>query len=302
VRLLSLSLLTLLLISLSSCSSKTDYRPKKEEIVNGRLPFIFNKVTIDRVEHDRVILSNGCVFDRFGNELNISEESKRGFVSSENGNLIASVNEDNSVELFDKSSNKTIFKEKFNRVSTIDRRLPKPLFDKDNILYFTLDGKIVIYSTKFRKIQRVISVSFDSDYGNVIDYRLTANSITLLTHREILQITEDSDKKISLPLRGAIFHDDHFFAIAKNGEVRKYNYQLELLDSIKFQFAYFVAFGEVDGRIYLIESNGWLIDLDRDFKDYRVFEENVDLDYENCFFTPQRFLCDNKFFRLPLPR
>ncbi len=279
-----------------SCSGKNSYKPDRTKRVHKRLPFLFNSTTIEKIGHNRVYLSNGKVFDRDGVE--IEEVEEYGVIYSKHENLIAYITEENVLKLLE--DEKEIFSANFDKVSTIDVRIPAPLFDGRNILYFTLDGKIAIYSKKFNKISRVVPVSFASNYSNVIDYRLFGKSLTLITHREILQIDETFDKKISLPIRGAIFKENYFFLITKDGEIRKYDYKLQLLNSKKFPLAYFVAFREVDERIYLLESEGYLIDLDINFQDYKVYYEPIDLDRENCFFTPQKLICDNKTVRLPL--
>jgi hypothetical protein len=302
VKLKSNSLFLAFSLFFLSCSDKASYSPKPENIVEKRIPFYFNKVKIERIERDIAFLSNGQVFNRNGNELNISlldREREFGFVATKKDDLIASVTTNNSAQLW-KDGNQ-VFNFDFDRISSVDRRLPKPLFRGDNILYFTLDGKIAIFSIQMNKILRVINISYNTEYSNVIDYRLSPNnSLTLLTHKSIMHIENGEEKKVSVDMRGAIFEDDSFFAITKNGEVRKYDYNLKVLESVRFPFAYFVSWGKVDNKIYLIESNGYLIELESDFSERRVFSEDVDLTYENCFFTPQKFICDEKIFYLPL--
>jgi hypothetical protein len=279
-----------------ACSDKASYSPEKGTLQSKRLPFYFNNILIDRIENKRAFLSDGRVIDNLGNELNISE--KIGFVSTKRGDLIATVTETNSIQVL--KDGDTLFSFDFDRVSSVDRRLPRPIFNGNNILYFTLDGKIAIYSIDLKKILKVVNVSYETDYGNVIDYRLKNNSLTLITHKSIMHIENGSDVKVSVDMRGAIFKDDYFFGITKSGEVRKYNYELQVLEKKKFPFAYFVTWGMVADKIYLLESNGYFIELKSDFSSYRVFREDVDLDDENCFFTPEKFICDEKVFYLPL--
>jgi len=296
-------LLALLTLSLfTGCSSKTSYTPEDGKMLDSKIPFIFTDTKIERVEHKRVKLSDGSILNSAGDSISISLETekllKNPIVYSQQDNLIAYVSEENVVAILDIDLNQTIFKEKFNKVSTIDRRLPKPLFDRGSILYFTLDGKIAIYSKKMKKIVRVVSVGDNEDYSNVIDYRLSKDSLILVTHRKLMMITDDYDDQLELNLRGSIFDKDKFFLITKDGEIREYDYNLVLKKSIKFPFAYFIAFGKVEEKIYLIESQGYVIELESDLESYKVLSS--ELDDENCFFTIDKFICDEKFFRLPL--
>lgn len=300
---LFLNSILILIISIFfiSCADKPSFTPEKANIQEKTIPFIFNNKKIEKIEHNQVKLSDGSLFDRnnssIKNKVNL-ENLKDEIVFSQKDNLVAYISENNSVSLFDIEKNSTIFQEPFPQTSIIDRRLPKPLFDKNNILYFTLDGKIAIFSIEKKQIVRVISIDENDDFSNVIDYKLSENSIILVTHRKLMMITDYSDESINLNLRGSIFGKENIFLVTKDGEIRKYDYKLNLIKSIKYPFAYFVSFGKVDNNIYLIESQGYVIELNSDLESYRVISS--ELDDENCFFTNEKFICDEKTFKIPL--
>jgi len=289
----------------TGCSNKQYYTPEHSHLEDKRIPFIFKRgEKLERVENDRVILSTGEIFNRDGDKIenieqNISSLLKDEVVWTKESNLIAYVTDGNLIALYDLNRKQNIFQERFSPAPTIDRRLPPPLFNDNTILYFTLDGKIAIFSIKEMKIKRVISaIGSGEDYSNIISYQLRDSDLTLITHRGAMVIGDNFDESIKLELRGAIYEDNSIILITKDGDVRRYSRNLILQNHIKFPLAYFVAFGEVGDKIYLIESQGYVIELDRDFKNYRVIPS--ELDDENCFFTPKRFICDEKFFRLPL--
>jgi len=299
----NLSFSILILTLFTACSGKSNYTPKGISFEKEKkIPFIFTETKIDRVEHDVVKLSDGSIINRDGKlvsePLEIKTILKDEVIYSQNKNLIAYVTRDNSIALFDIEQNRTIFKEKFNFIASIDRRLPKPFFDKNSILYFTFDGKIAIYSQKDKKIVKVLSIDNSENYSNVIDYKLSKNSLILLTHKKLMLIKDNYNTQLEIDLRGAIFRKDSFFAITKKGEIREYSYDLIMKRSIKFPFAYFISFGQVKDKLYLIESQGYIIELNENLKNYRVIQS--ELDDENCFFTNDKFICDEKIFRLPL--
>jgi len=294
----------ILIISLfSACTNKAHFIPNSSNFEKEkRIPFIFTKTTLKFVGNNQVLLSDNRLIDSHGKKVIKNSETSDlindEVVLTKNKNFIAYVTENNSIVLFDIVQKQVIFSEKFPTVITIDRRLPKPLFEKDSILYFTLDGKIAVYSIPDNKISRVISVNDTGDYSNIISYQLSENSLILLTHKKLLLISDNYDDNIIVDIRGAIFQKDNFYLITKNGEIRNYDYKLSLQKQIKFPFAYFIAFGKVKEKIYLIESQGYIIEIDSDLDKYRVIDS--ELDDENCFFTEQKFICDEKFFRLPL--
>jgi len=298
------SIFGILILSLfSACSNKAHFTPNKSNFEKEkRIPFIFTKTTLKFIGNHQVLLSDNRLIDSHGQKVSQDLETANlindEVVFTKNKNYVAYITENNSVTLFDTVQNQVIFSEKFPTVITIDRRLPKPFFTQDSILYFTLDGKIAVYSISKHQISRVVSVSETGDYSNIIDYKFSDTSLILLTHKKLLLISDNYDDNIVVDIRGTIFEKDNFYLVTKDGEVRNYDYKLVLQKKIKFPFAYFVSFGKVEKKIYLIESQGYIIELDSDLEKYRVIDS--ELDDENCFFTDKKFICDEKFFRLPL--
>ncbi len=289
-------------IFISSCSSKQYYIPDESKIErNNKLHFIYNQNKINEIKYDEVILSTGETFDKNGKESNSSINNiiVDSIVWQEQNNKIAYVTSDNIIILFDKKTNKNILKHRFESVMSFDRRIPKPIFDKDHIIFFTLDGKIAIYSNKTGTVGRIFSIGSGKEYNNIIDYHVSKAVFIAVSHREIVSITDLGEFREQINIRGVIFeNNDTLLIITKDGEVIRYNSKLVVQDRIKFPFARFVSFGKINNKNILLESEGYIIELDENLKDYRVFES--ELDSENCFFTPNKFICDGKDLKLPL--
>ncbi len=298
------SFLALLFLFFSGCSNKPYYSPEQSSLQDKRIPFIFrDSPKIERVEHNRVYLSNGLVLNENGDEVEISKEFKidsDSVVWSRSGDLLAYTSLDNYIVVKNIATGEKLFEERYPSAITVDRKLPRPFFDgRGKILFFTLNGKAVLYSTEVNRVIREFTVSEADDYSNVIDYKLDQEKLILISHRTALLIKNEYDKRLDLDIRGAIFESDgSTLIITKSGEVKRFDSEFRETASIKFPFAYFVSFGEIEDKIYLIESQGYVIEMSRDFSDYRVIHS--ELDNENCFFTPQKFICDEKYFRVPL--
>jgi hypothetical protein len=293
-------------IFLASCSSKQYFVPEESKVEkNQQLHFLYNHININYLGYDEVFLSNGSKFDKNGLEINsslknIDKRIEDAIVWSEKNNQIAYLTSENIIALFDKKSGKTIFKKRLEEVQSFDRRVPKPVFDGENILYFSLDGKIIVISKNGEKILRTFSIGSGRDYSNIIDYSLTQDHFIAVSHREIVSISDIGEFREELNIRGAIFNKNSsiFYIVTKDGEIIKYNSKLVIQDRIKFPFARFISFGIHDNKIILIESNGYIIEIDVNLKNYRVF--NSELDSENCFFAKDKFICDEKILKLPL--
>jgi len=306
---LALSLTVLPIFIFSSCSSKQYYIPDETKIErNSSLHFIYNQKNIIEAKYDDVSLSTGEIINKSGQEINGSVNFIKNInkniideavVWQEKNNKIAYLTSDNIAILFDIKTGKNIFKNRFESVTSFDRKVPKPIFDGDKIIFFTLDGKIAIFSSEDGKVGRIFSIGSGRDYSNIIDYHVSKDAFIAVSHREAVSITDLGEFRENKNIRGAIFENNNkFLIITKDGEIIRYNSKLTVLDRVKFPFARFIAFGKVNNKNILLESNGYIVQLDDNLKDYRLFES--ELDTENCFFTPNKFICDGKDLKLPL--
>jgi len=335
--LFSLFAVSIFLIFTSGCSSKQRYKPVS--VSEEKLIFKYNPLQIKSINYNISTLTNGKVVAKTGEIKNILApegyetlfyrepltifSDKKGNLDiykdkikiselnfphrvatasiSENSNILAFVLENNQFGFYSLMEDKVIFEEKFSPVTTYDRRLPNPIFYKDTLFLFTLDGKMVLFDTSEVAIKKVFTVSSGVFYNNVIDYKLTDSALILVTQTELVVIKENAvEKRFQKEIRGAIFDDKVIYLFTKNGEIFKLNEDLKVLDQAKFPLAYFVNFGENGNHLYVLESQGYFIKMRKDrLADHKVFKS--ELDDENCFVTKTYFLCDRKTMSINQP-
>ena len=320
-----LSSLALLLFT-AGCSSKKEFEPKtieqksvsfinqgiKIESINGSIATLRKnraittdgtkvKLNIDgdviQIDDDNSTLQ---IRDKaiYFNSEQVIELSHKVVKASKRDDMVAYILSNGDIGLYSINEKSTIFREKYESVDTIDSRLPNPLFDGRTIIFFTLNGKLAVYNLNSNTLVREFTIGIAKDYSNVIDFKMSKESLYLLTQREIVKLSELGDERREFNIRGAIFDKNIIYIVEKDGSVIKLDSELNRLASIKSPFAYFRSWGLSGDKIYLIESNGYIIETDLELENYRVFEST--LSDERCFFSRDRFICDNKFFRLPL--
>lgn len=291
------------LLILGGCSGVV-YVPEDEYFKSKKVSVKYLDATIVTAGFDEVKLSNGKIFDIFNREVSPPEihfDDEVVSAESKKHKLIAYVSEKNEIKVFSLEQNKTIFSAPFQPENTFDARLPKPVFDKDSIMFFTLDGSVIIYLISENKIVRSFSLKSKDYSNNVIAYKLAKDYLLVANSNEVFIIQENFQDKLEANIRGLIFDDKDeniFYLLTKDGEIRKYNTNFKLLKKVKFPFAHFVAFGETHGEIYLLESQGYLIKMDLNLEHRSIVD--AEIYQENCFFTKERFICDELTFKLPL--
>jgi len=212
--------------------------------------------------------------------------------ASVNQNTLALVFANNELALYDLQASKIFFKQSATPVTIVDSRLQKPFFLNDLVLFFTLDGKIVIVNLPQKKVLRSIIVSSNDFYNNIIYFGIHENKMVAATHYKLFSITE-KEKRASYDIRDALYLPGEVWITTREGEVIALTPELAIKNRIKFPFAHFYAMHVDDKNVYLLESQGFLIVLDKYSFTYDVYE--VDVDDAPTFATKDGFYNDDLF-------
>ena len=96
-------------------------------------------------------------------------------------NKLAVLYSDNSIELLDVNTKKTLFKEYLTVSLANDTRIANPHFMGNLILFPTLNGKIIIVSSITNKSVKNISVDLDKQFNNIIFLKVIEDKQTLIS-------------------------------------------------------------------------------------------------------------------------
>lgn len=93
---------------------------------------------------------------------------------------LALIYSNNSMELIDVNTDKTLFKEYLPLSLANDTRISNPLFMGNLILFPSLNGKVLILSSATNEVVRNISVETDSEFKNIISLEVEKKSESLV--------------------------------------------------------------------------------------------------------------------------
>jgi hypothetical protein len=318
---------TLAVTFFTGCSTKEYYEPKVETHdwdISGTL----GSSIIDR-SYDGAVLENGEIITRKGivkvklpEEYRFVSRSDGWIIASKiNGNLLlidentpllqekfelkktiagASVQDDmlavlfanNEKALYSIKSKELIFKEQGNPPSAVDSGIVNPYFLNELVLFLTLDGKIDIISSESKKLLRSMIVSSEDHFNNIIYFNVINNNMFAATSYRILSLG-DKEMRQSYELRDIIFDKEGVWLSTKQGEVYSLTPSLQLKAKKKFPFAHFLGMIVGKEKIYLLESQGFLIEIDKDLQNYKVYE--VDIEDGYVFVSDKSFYFDDAY-------
>ena len=187
-------------------------------------------------------------------------------------NLIALVFVDNSIGLFDSKTKTMKFKEYLKKSIINDIKIAAPIFLSSMILYPTLDGKIVIYNIKLKKIIKTINIDPSSNINNIISLNAIDDTLIAATSKKLFTFNNSKVNVKDFDITNLIIKGNYIYITTLDGQILKFNKDLEQLTSVKFKFAKFYTLGSSSKYIYALESQDYLIQLSLDLKEYTVYD------------------------------
>lgn len=312
----------------SACSSKEVYKPTNVADnwkYSGSSDVTINGISQDAaLVDDRKVLAKGKVIDitvpksdkllGYSNgwvlssdiDGNLTLQNSTGNKSTEKFNLkksiaTASVEDDtlavlfadNEMALYSISSKSLLLKEQGNAPIVVNSKIVKPYFRDDLVIFSTLDGKVVIINSKTKKKLRTIIVSSEEHFNNIIYFNLLDNKIIAATGHKILSLAKE-EIRASYDIRGAVADDKNIFLATKQGEIISLTSELGQNAKLKFPFAHFLGVILSGDKLYVLEKEGYIIEIPKDLLTYTVHKVNIDNGYvyinDKIFFVHDEYI------------
>lgn len=262
----------------------------KEELPEG---FEFINLT----EDGKVIATNYIDKILIGSqEVKVSDVVVAASLKDEKLALIYS---NNSMELLDINTNKTLFKEYLPLSLANDTRIANPFFMGNLILFPSLNGRVIIVSNVNNEAVRNISVDPDSQFNNIIYLDVIESSQTLIVasgHRVVAISPREVISK-EYDLRDIIVKNEEIYIATIDGQIIKLNATLDEVAKKKYKYAKIHALAFSDS-LYAVESQGFLINIDENFEKETIYDFSFDNE-ERMIAIGNKIYFDSSYITLP---
>ncbi|MEA2099604.1 MAG: hypothetical protein U9P72_05685 [Campylobacterota bacterium] len=212
-------------------------------------------------------------------------------------NILAVLFADNEMALYSISTKEVIFKEKGNSQKIIDSRVVNPYFMNDLVLFSTLDGKVIIINSKLKKRLRTVIVSSEDNFNNIIYFNIIDDKIIAVTSHKMLSMGE-KEIRVKYELRNIIDSDGDIFITTKQGEVISLTPDLQPQARVKFPFAHFLGMITHNDKLYLLEKDGYIIEITKDLLKYKVY--SVDIEDGYIFVADKKFYVHDEYISIEI--
>ncbi len=212
--------------------------------------------------------------------------------ASTDGNIVAVVFTSGKMALYSLLSGELLLSLDGSSSIALDSRIVNPYFMNDLVLFFTLDGKVVIVNKKLKKRLRTIIVSAEEFFNNIIYFDLFQDRLLVATATKILSFG-NKQKRAQYEAR-SITHDDKTIYVAtKQGDILSLTPNLNQIAKVHFPFAHFLGLTIAGEKLYALEKQGYLIALSKDILTYSIYKVDVPSE-SNVYTTKDRFFVGDK--------
>lgn len=259
------------------CSGKNYFEPKetfslsfaKKEIENQKKSNILNRDGSYTLLKGKKGLLEVRKKDKVFKTIDLKKEVLSATLK--NG-LIAYLLEDNSFGIYNIYKNKKIIDSHLDNSLAIDKRVPAPLFVDNLVVIPSLDGKIIILNSKDVESSKMIYLSGEKFFNNLIHLSRVDNTLVASTKISLLTVREDGKHEYRANISEIATNKKEIFIFTKEGEVISLNKKLEVLKRKKLKFAHFLRATTFKDRVFVVDKKGWLIVLNNSLTKHKVYE------------------------------
>ena len=246
----------------------------EEGILEKVLPEGFEFLNINE-EEDILLASNKDHKLMISTESNIIDLGENVIAASLKNGILALIFIDNSIALYDTKKNKFIFKEYLDHARSVDTKITNPLFLDQLFLFPTLDGKVLVVDINKAKAVKSIVVDTTKNFKNITFLKEVDDKLIAASNNKIISVGTGVFAAKDYEIKDVIAVDDVIYLATIDGKIIKLSSTLDKLGSKKYKFAKFYALG-YGTSLYALESQGYLIQIDKEFKKDIVYDFSFD--------------------------
>lgn len=289
----------------SGCSSKKYFEPKQTYSAKSSS---YGGTIID-LSRDGATLKNGSYIGKYGisnidlgegyrflsenknyvlasnpeGVLNIIDKSTKKSVravslhipvvsASIHNGLVAYILNNNTFGLYEIEGNRKIVESRSERTYAIDTRAASPMFVDNLAVMPMLDGKLIIVDSRDTDNAKVVYLSSDTAFNNVIYLARMGNVMVAATPHKLITLGGAGRQEYRANISEVSIGEGSVYLFTKEGEVIQLNTSLQEIASKKFKFAHFSAAAALDGKVYGLDQQGSLIVLSSDLSKYKIYD------------------------------
>jgi len=179
--------------------------------------------------------------------------------------------QDNNFGVYNLTTDKIIYNNKAEKVSSIDTRVANPLQVDNLVVIPLLNGKLTILDLRTLKIAKEIFVSTNSSLNNIIFLKRFKDTLIAATPHKIISVNNNGKREFEREISEVDIDNNSIFLFSKDGRVSRLDSSLKIQDEKKLRFAHFCVAGLYKDRVYAMDKQGYLVVSNKEFTKESVY-------------------------------
>ena len=189
----------------------------------------------------------------------------------ENG-IIAYILNSNTFGLYHMADNRKLVESRSETTFAIDTRAASPIFIDNLVVMPMLDGKLIIVSVEDTENAKVVYLSSEKAFNNIIYLSREGNTMIAATPKKLLTLGSEGQREYSANISEVAYDNGRIYLFTKEGEVLALNSALEVVGESKFKFAHYAVGTAFSGKVYALDQGGSLIVMDSSLAKHRIYD------------------------------
>ena len=175
--------------------------------------------------------------------------------------IIAYILNNNTFGVYLMNKNKKIVENRSERMYAIDTRAASPIFVENLVVMPMLDGKIVIVNIQNPENAKIVYISSEQSFNNVIHLSRVGNTMIAATHKKMIVLGGAGKLEYKANISEVAVNNNKIYLFTKEGNILALNHALKVVGTAKFKFAHYAVATAFGDKVFALDQQGSLIVL-----------------------------------------
>ncbi|UPT77866.1 hypothetical protein MN086_01665 [Sulfurovum sp. XGS-02] len=186
--------------------------------------------------------------------------------------VIAYILNSNTFGIYNISDNRKLVESRSEATFAIDTRAASPIFIDSLVVMPMLDGKLIIVNIQDSENAKVVYLSTEKAFNNIIYLSREGNTMIAATPKKLLTLGSGGQMEYSANISEVAYANGIIYLFTKEGEILALNSDLEKMGEAKYKFAHYSVATAFDGKVYGLDQGGSLIVMDSALIKHKIYD------------------------------
>ena len=186
--------------------------------------------------------------------------------------VIAYILNSNTFGIYQMADNRKLVESRSEATFAIDTRAASPIFIDSLVVMPMLDGKLIIINIADTGNAKVVYISSEKAFNNVIYLAREDNTMIAATPKKLITLGTEGQKEYSANISEVAYDNGNIYLFTKEGQVIALDSDLEVVAESKYKFAHYAVGTAFDGRVYALDQGGSLIVMNSSLSKNKIYD------------------------------